>query len=561
VEDVDETDLKTYAVSLRTLMSGAIWKDEAESKSWAPKPLIESLGLISAGRLWQGVQGYFNAFSYQKPEKHPKSMEFSQWIMSPRAVVDVLSIVLNIFTSCCSCCCRNRVVPNTNKHHVTESPEEPDVLQEDVPVQKINYDKPTALSHIDKNTMTEGGKSMKDVRCDGLFQYKEEIQEPCHVFISHPWAMDARLKAKAILVQMNFPASMNILKTYCLVLAGMVAVVDLAFGAQTVVATDHQKNLIIFLQMGLGFISYVAAFIVLLHGHSFLGSATNKPVIFQDQMCVHQGDAWHDKPNGTGKHQTKLLRNTVRDATSFWMLWSPEYLSRIWCILEVAEFTKVKGVKNIQFMPVGLNNVVFNMCKFFLIPVNMVIMFASLIIVMQMSMANTKTMSSAERDKFTDSILSACIPIYLALGCILVILRGYLNFAVEQIVEDLETTLSNYKVGNAQATVGSDKALVRRFIVQQYGSITNFNIFVRNSLRPRLIAKVKNIKVEFTFHILIMALLVMASSIYGGTMINHIGGKIADCNELGVRYEGQDCADSNGLLYPSPPPSYYSPYY
>ena len=74
--------------------------------------------------------------------------------------------------------------------------------------------------------------------------------------------------------------------------------------------------------------------------------------------------------------------------------------------MEVAEFTKVKGVKNIQFMPVGLNNMVFNMCKFFLIPVNMVIMFASLIIVMHLSMANTKTMSTAERDKFAESILS-----------------------------------------------------------------------------------------------------------------------------------------------------------
>jgi len=71
---------------------------------------------------------------------------------------------------------------------------------------------------------------------------------------------------------------------------------------------------------------------------------------FLDKCCIHQTDP--EKKNAG----IQLLGTFLQSSNKLVILWQPEYLTRLWCVYELAAFRHIKGSANsiIEFLPLKL---------------------------------------------------------------------------------------------------------------------------------------------------------------------------------------------------------------
>ena len=88
----------------------------------------------------------------------------------------------------------------------------------------------------------------------------------------------------------------------------------------------------------------VAFAVVSLYGH-LLPCPGGRTECFLDKICIHQTDA------ALKKQAIDSLDVFLRFSSRMLVLYSPEYLSRLWCTYELATFTELNGAARIDFVP------------------------------------------------------------------------------------------------------------------------------------------------------------------------------------------------------------------
>eukprot|EP00928_Gymnodinium_smaydae_P057500 TRINITY_DN40739_c0_g1_i1.p1 TRINITY_DN40739_c0_g1~~TRINITY_DN40739_c0_g1_i1.p1 ORF type:complete len:552 (-),score=76.44 TRINITY_DN40739_c0_g1_i1:168-1634(-) len=184
---------------------------------------------------------------------------------------------------------------------------------------------------------------------------------------------------------------------------------------------------------------------------------TENPVVFLDAACICQHDD-AKKRLGIAKLDSILLK-----AKELHVLWSPEYMTRLWCVYELAAFTRQKNPNAIHFQPTFVEPVL-------LLIAGTTWLVVSLYVVVSDIMRPTFML------RFGCQGLMA-VPHIVSLHVVRMAFRQS-----RQIVSQLE----NFDAAAADCTVERDREFVLGRIAAWHGSTARFNEFVRTDVRRQV---------------------------------------------------------------------------
>jgi len=181
-----------------------------------------------------------------------------------------------------------------------------------------------------------------------------ELSKPCHtisIFLSHSWATPAWFKTVALMYYANIQRALFAM----FFVMAIVWTVDLT-------GSTYRKPLLANGDFYLAGVDEVAHWP---SGHSYIPGVLAFLVVFVfgqempflpqfrcflDKCCIHQTDE-EKKMAGI-----KLLGAFLNYSDKLVILWQPEYLTRLWCVYELAAFRHIKGSRDglIDFFPLKL---------------------------------------------------------------------------------------------------------------------------------------------------------------------------------------------------------------
>ena len=180
-----------------------------------------------------------------------------------------------------------------------------------------------------------------------------------------------------------------------------------------------------------------------------------RDMCFVDVACIHQGDQ-------------RLMQQGINNLGTFLeaseelhVLWDTPLFSRLWCVFELAAFSKLNPKGKITIAPIYVEAVA---SQLFLILFAM----SGLALLLRIRVAS---------QEFLLLTLASCA---LMLAPMLHSLRGKCRWKVE-----LDDVLANFDVLNVDCTMEVDKANIHAAIEQWYGSLPAFSEFVQGLVRVR----------------------------------------------------------------------------
>jgi len=287
---------------------------------------------------------------------------------------------------------------------------------------------------------------------EALFQKSQPV-ESLDVFISHPWASKGWSKVLSLLMQSGCSVSL-----VCWFLGALLALLlcledvlpmPLRYVAQTATFTAMCPTGPWIMIFGL-----VGTFMGLLLSPY---RPQQGDVCFIDAACIHQTniELMHRGIRGIGGFL--LVARELR------ILWSPAYLTRLWCVFELATYKRLNPNGKIVLAPLFLEKIVL---LFYL--GNSCVSYCFLLL----------RGSGAATQIALPGILFCWLPFLLTVH------HSRRNYVQKhQLVSQFE----NFDLDSVECAEESDREFVNTAIVELYGSKEAFTSFVRGPLRQELL--------------------------------------------------------------------------
>eukprot|EP00439_Symbiodinium_sp_Y106_P023591 s1645_g2.t2 len=180
---------------------------------------------------------------------------------------------------------------------------------------------------------------------------------------------------------------------------------------------------------------------------------------FLDVVCVNQSDALQQERGIYGIGGFLAVSRELR------ILWSPPYLSRLWCVFEIAAFRKASPLGKLVFQPLFIERDILASWLGTYLLVSAVVLFIA---------------SGAGRNSSTRVVFLSICCLGL-LPAVHYVRKGYR----EQ--EQISRSLSDFDVNELQCLSDFDKSFIHSAVVQWYGSLDEFNMFVRGPLKDEIV--------------------------------------------------------------------------
>eukprot|EP00930_Biecheleria_cincta_P075296 TRINITY_DN6245_c0_g1_i9.p1 TRINITY_DN6245_c0_g1~~TRINITY_DN6245_c0_g1_i9.p1 ORF type:complete len:606 (+),score=64.12 TRINITY_DN6245_c0_g1_i9:60-1877(+) len=189
------------------------------------------------------------------------------------------------------------------------------------------------------------------------------LSRPCtsiDVFFSHSWRSRWWLKVLAILYYFNgTSACAAALVVHVIMLSLALAEHDVPWFNEGVgLAFVLEADQVMPVSFNFRYIPACLAFFVVFFFKQVIAFGT--PNCFLDKMCINQTDV---VKKDKGVRQLGVL---LRYSEHMMVLWQPEYLTRLWCVFELAAFTYLHGHKqgSLVFYPLKLPLLAMCLCMF-----------------------------------------------------------------------------------------------------------------------------------------------------------------------------------------------------
>ena len=198
----------------------------------------------------------------------------------------------------------------------------------------------------------------------------------------------------------------------------------------------------------------------------------SKDDIFYDFACINQADEELRKRGTYGIGGWLAVTRELR------VLWSPLYLTRVWCVFELAAYRIANPAGRITFQPIFVENIVLR------------------------SFGGVVFCTVALHLGLQSRALRAMPFLTIAVGPALVahITRGYMRDKHCVGKQFAEFDLANVECGNS-----FDRDFIHGAIRRWYGSEEKFTAFVRGALREEVVQKSSTTQAPWVYHLLVMA--------------------------------------------------------
>jgi hypothetical protein len=203
---------------------------------------------------------------------------------------------------------------------------------------------------------------------------------------------------------------------------------------------------------------------------------------FLDKCCINQTDSVK-KAAGI-----KQLGAFLRNSEYLLVLWQPEYLTRLWCIYELAAFSHVNrgSCDRVLIRPLKLSVFAVALCAFYIcVP----LCYHYLTPYTLYSRENAEWMVRTMPGKWQQTLY--LLFAYLCMGSFGLYLPVGLLFwkFCKWHVRDLRTLLqqlSEFRLADTRCQVAEDRIFILGQITEWFGSADEFEVYVRNDLHSRV---------------------------------------------------------------------------
>jgi len=290
---------------------------------------------------------------------------------------------------------------------------------------------------------------------------KSRKVEKFDMFLSHTWRTRGLQKMLSLLLQAGYPTVLlfwlcSVSTAYFLLVSGWLP----AHWRFQVQILDFQASC----ESGPWIL--VASFVSVLLGmlvFPYLPNMCREPdVCFLDVASIHQKDQELMERGVYGIGGFLSITSDLR------VLWSPPYLSRLWCVFELAAYRKANPTGKITLTPLYVEMIAYG---------------STLMNFMVACAWWTSRVYSGEAASECVSYAIALVPCSLAMHFLR---KTYVK--KHQLLKDLE----NFDLNQVHCSNDFDKEFIHAAIVEWYGSKEAFTAFVRGPLREELLVVVES---------------------------------------------------------------------
>ncbi len=301
------------------------------------------------------------------------------------------------------------------------------------------------------------------------------------VFVSHTWASARWRKTLALATYFNgtLAFALSIACLFITVISHLLAdrmdqCDDIATRLNATAAERYEDAAVVASVPLVAGLVYAA---VILWAHLIPG--VRGRACFLDKICIHQTDA------RLKKEAIDSLDIFLRFSRRLLVLWSPDYLSRLWCVYELATFVKLHpdGASRIDFMPYWHSNLLFS--------INLLLTLSTLIMPF--------VLTAPTYDYFAHGLASpfySFIVVFFSVVAVVSILGTiFLHDKVSEYSHMLRE-LRGFRLTDASCADPRDAELVHGLIEVMWSSSSEagdgeqrFEEFVRRELAPQIEAK------------------------------------------------------------------------
>ncbi|CAK9070872.1 Probable flavin-containing monooxygenase 1, partial [Durusdinium trenchii] len=299
------------------------------------------------------------------------------------------------------------------------------------------------------------------------------------IFFSHTWLTDGKWKALSLLLESN---QLTVVVAWAV--AALTAfflclfeVLPMPFIYVAEFTDSHNVETEVecplgFWVMALGMIASIWCPLIMAHLPE-LPEICCSEACFVDVCCIHQAD---EKLMQRGIYGIGGILSVSRELR---VLWSAPYLSRLWCVFELAAFRKASPQGKITLSPLFIEAAV--ACVWILFYVTSTISLISFTY-------------SGESAEYVGIFLNT-IPVLVAAH----ILR--VNFlSKHKLLSDLET----FDLSTTECSSDSDREFISRAITKWYGSSADFTAFVQDDLRRELVTPILSSSMPLVYYLFII---------------------------------------------------------
>jgi hypothetical protein len=312
--------------------------------------------------------------------------------------------------------------------------------------------------------------------CEGTFSLSRPVL--CmHYFVSHSWQTPAWMKMVCLMYEMNA----------CRAVVAAIATHIVMGGLQTaglwnfdilppgVLHFEDGQQIHVVLLEAHWVISCLVFFLVLGWGQAI---PVCESLCFLDKCCIHQTDSIK-KAAGI-----KQLGAFLRNSEYLLVLWQPEYLTRLWCIYELAAFSHVNRGSCDRVLIRPLKVYIFAAAYCVAATIFQVIAYLASCTMYSNQHAVVRAMPGEGQQLLYYYYFVYCSWILLLpLPCVMCwkVFEWHVND-----LKTLRTQLSEFRIVDTECHVAEDRTFVLGQIAEWFGSADEFDTYVRTTLHSRV---------------------------------------------------------------------------
>jgi len=315
---------------------------------------------------------------------------------------------------------------------------------------------------------------------DAVLQSTFDLSKPVReidIFLSHSWLAVGWLKVVAVAYHTNIRRAV--------VLSLLVLILTLLpefWGTRFPIPPTHQTVAVIGTEVHQGkrwqlrsLLPSVTFLVLLRFGQELRFGST----CFLDKCCIHQTD---ESKKQAGIRQ---LGAFLHASKSLLVLWQPEYLTRLWCVYELAAFVYIKGgdLKHVVFRPTSLLAFVAGLFTFHLVATVSLELLAPVVFApWHMSWVADAVPEAAQPWYISAVMFAMLFGMYVPVAPLLwYFCKSYMRHR-----SSLLHQLRFFSFASAQCREESDRVYVQEQVRKWFGSVERFEEFVRVSLAGRV---------------------------------------------------------------------------
>mmetsp|Transcript_25166 Transcript_25166/g.58350 ORF Transcript_25166/g.58350 Transcript_25166/m.58350 type:complete len:483 (+) Transcript_25166:2-1450(+) len=293
------------------------------------------------------------------------------------------------------------------------------------------------------------------------------------IFLSHTWVTKDKWKIVSLLFQFGWPVA-----SVCWFLGLALAFVLGSSGLLPMPWTYTRGVLHFQAPCPFGpwafFMSLAALFVGIILSPYILTMLGMSPVCFLDLVSIHQSDPELSERGIYG------LGGFLRSSKELHVLWSPEYLSRLWCVFELAAFRKANPFGAIRLKPIFRERqIVWLLVGSYFAAFSFYLPF---------------WLSYWMGEDLTKSLGAPAIRM-LVVSPIFFVFHANRKYMREK--HQLIAALGSFELKNAECRLEEDREFVLSAIAAWYGSSEAFVEYVRGPLRRELAASATDLPLKY----------------------------------------------------------------